>query len=142
MDAKIIAQDFFIYSTLFTSLAPGVAQSNTINIQADSDFVINEMTYGANILVGGVVTTTPNYTTRIFPNISIVLLDAGSGRQLMDSAIDLSALAGSGERPFFLPIKKRLAARSNLVITAQNFNTVDTYRLNLSFVGFKRFYGN
>ncbi len=123
-----------IYSTTFASLAAGGSTTNNISIQADSDFDLLATTYEANI--AGAAQTSGTF---IYPNITILLTDSGSGRQLMDSAIAVTSFFGNGQFPFILPIPKRFAARSNIVVQASSFEAADTKNLRLSFIGQKIF---
>lgn len=128
-------KDFFSYSTVFSALANGGNATNNINIQADSDFRIEKITYFANIANAAQTASTLNA-----PNVSLLLTDSGSGRQLSDAAIPLYATAGTGQWPFILPTPKLLSARATLVVTATNFDAADTFNLWIVFHGTKLFY--
>lgn len=130
----MILKDFFTYSIDFDSVAAGLSETDNIQIQADADFEIQKLTFFADI--AGAAQTV---TTSVIPLMSVLLVDAGSGRQLMDRALAVPALFGDGKIPFILPTTRILAARSNLTVTVVNFSAATTYRLRLNFIGTKLF---
>ena len=127
-------QDFFTYSTgrPAAALAPaGVAQL-FINIQADADFVIEKLTYAADI--AGAAQNIGNLTS---PNVLVLLTSTGSGIQLMNIAAPLSSLFGTGTLPFILPYPRVLPANSQLQITLTSFEAAVSPFITLNFVGRK-----
>jgi len=126
--------EFFSYSILFTGIAAGGSSSGNINIQADSDFKIQKLTYFADIAAAA-----QTADTRVIPLATVLLTDSSSGRQLMDSAQPISNLFGTGEIPFILPTPKIFQARSTLTVQVNNFSTATTYTIRLSFIGAKLF---
>ncbi len=132
--ATKILKDFYTYETNFDGLAAGTDASQQINIQADSDFELQKLTYFADI---GAAAQTDS--TRVVPLCSFLILDSGSGRQLMDQSVPLANLAGTGQIPFILPNPKIFAARSVVTITLNNFSVGTTYNVKVSFIGVKRF---
>lgn len=132
--AKSVLRDPFVYSTTFTALAAGGNATNNINIQADSDFLIQAQTYHANVANAG--QTESNFT---YPLATVLLTDSGSGRQFMDAAISIPEIFGNGQFPFVLPQPKLMSARSTLVVTATNYDAAQTYNIRLAFIGVKLF---
>jgi len=132
--ARKFLKEFFIYNILFTGLAGGESGSGSINIQADSDFQIQKMTYFATI-------TNANQTdaTRVIPLVTTVITDQGSGRQLMNDAVAISNMFGTGEIPFILPTPKIVQARSTINVDVNNLTSGTTYDIRLSFIGTKLF---
>lgn len=124
----VIIKDFYIYQQNFLELPPGGSSVGNINIQADSDFVLQKLTY-----FGGV-----NNNIRIVPNVNVQITDSGSGRNLFEESVPVAALFGSGELPFILPTPKLFPARSTIQISAANSSTA-TANLQLSFIGYKAF---
>jgi hypothetical protein len=129
-----IAKDFYIYEEDFDSVANGQSGTGNIAIQADSDFVIQKLSYFADI--GGAAQTADN---RVIPLMTVQLTDTGSGRQLFEEPVSIPALFGTGELPFILPTPKVLPARSTFQVDVANFSDSTTYRLRLSFIGYKLF---
>lgn len=133
---NVIGRDFFIYGLVFTALAQNTNQTKNIPIQADADFVLQKLCFFADDGAGSKFT--PN--TRQIPNVTVIISDSGSGRQLMDSAVPLYTLFGTAENPFILPVPKVFSARSNVAITVANVEAaVATYTLRLAFIGTKVF---
>ncbi len=125
-------KEFFTYEEDFTGLVAGNSATGNISIQADSDFVLQKLTYQADI--GGVAQTDSG---RIIPNVTLVITDTGSGRQLMESAVPIQSLFGSGELPFILPTPRVFLSRSTIALVVANFDAAVTYNIRLSFIGYK-----
>jgi len=128
-------KEFFVYEADFASVASGASATTNINIQADSDFVLQKLTYHADIASAAVTDS-----SRIIPNATVILTDTGSGRQLMESAIPIPSLFGVGELPFILPTPRLFSARATLTVVVANFDAAVTYALKLSFMGYKLYY--
>lgn len=127
--------DFFTYTPgRFTALAAAATQTQNINIQSDSDFCLQKLTYQADIAAAA-----QTASSRVIPLINVLLTDSGSGRQLMNNILPVTGLFGTGEIPFILPKPKWFAANSNIVVQVTNFDAAATYNLQLMFIGFKRF---
>lgn len=132
----IIATDFFVYNTEFSNVLAGTSQTNTINIQSDSDFEVQKLT--ALILN---VNSAP-YSSLDVDNIRVLIVDTGTGRQLSDVAVPIDSMFGTGQLPFILPNTKLFKARS--VISVQVTNSMSGYNYStimLSFIGRKVFRG-
>ncbi|MBT9174235.1 MAG: hypothetical protein DDT21_02647 [Syntrophomonadaceae bacterium] len=132
----MIIRDFFIYSTGRFSIAPGATVTQNIAIQADADFEILQLTYASDIAGGA-------NTNNVFsvPNVSILLIDSGSGRQLSNIPIPLQGFFATARDPFIMPLVRRLSARSTLTVTITSFEAVNTNNLTLNFIGAKVFGG-
>jgi NAD(P)-dependent dehydrogenase (short-subunit alcohol dehydrogenase family) len=130
----MILKDFFIYGIDFTALAPGATATDNIQIQADADFETQKLTYFADIAAAA-----QTVTTQVIPLITVLITDAGSGRQLMNVATAIPALFGDGKIPFILPTSRIFAARSNITFQVSNFDAAVTYNLRLSLIGTKLF---
>lgn len=131
-----VIKDFFIYEEDFNAVASGTSQTGSINIQADSDFVVQKLTYFSDVS-GGAQTD----SSRIIPLLSVQITDTGSGRNLMESAVPISNIFGTGQIPFILPQPKLFLARSSITISVDNFSNSTTYNLRLSLIGYKVFRG-
>ena len=129
-----IAKDFYIYEEDFTGVANGQSATGNINIQADSDFVIQKLSYFADI--AGAAQTDAN---RVVPLMTVQLTDTSSGRQIFEEPVAVAAIFGTGKLPFILPTPKILPARSTFQVEVANFSSGTTYDLRLSFIGYKLF---
>jgi hypothetical protein len=129
----LVARDLFTYKAEAASLAAGAELTDVIDFQADSSFVWLKTTY----LVDNDTTQTP--TTLIIPNLTVNLFDTGSGRNLQNSPMPISAIAGRGDLPYILPVPRVFQPKSSLSVTFANINTVDQY-IGISFVlhGYKQ----
>jgi len=134
LSPEIIAEDFYIYNIEFTSLAPGASDVGFIQIEADSDFLIQKLGYFADIAGAG-----QTFNTIVIPLISLVIVDTGSGRQLMNNSIPVPAFWGDGRLPYILPTPKLFVKNSRINCTVTNFSAATTYRLFLNFEGKKIF---
>jgi len=129
-----ISKDFFTYSTGRFAIAPAAAVTQNIAIQADADFEVIKLTYSAD--VAGAAITNNTYP---IPNVTVLITDSGSGRQLMNVAVPLETLFGIGKEPFILPQPRILSARSNIAITVTSFEAANTNNISFSLVGNKIF---
>lgn len=127
-------KDFFIYGSNFLSIAAGATQTNTITIQADSDFEVTKLCFASD-LAAGVQTD----STRTIPQCTLLILDTGSGRQLMNQGIDLTAFFGNGQEPFILPIPKKFRANTALSLALTNYSAAQTYNVRIALIGAKIF---
>jgi len=133
--AANLKSEFFTYSTLFTSIANGVTQTQSVNIQADSFFTIQKLAWMAD-LAGAAVTA----STVVVPLVKVLITDTGSGRQLMDQAIPLSTIFGTGQLPFILPTPRIIQPSSTLQVQVTNYSAATTYtNLMLAFIGAKTY---
>lgn len=115
------------------SLAPGGTSTNTVSIQADADFVCEQIAFMTDLAGAG-----QTWNTRIIPLARILLNDTGSGRNLSDIAMDISAFGGNGSLPFILPVPRRFAARSTIQCIFTNYSAAETYlNLRLYLIGYK-----
>ena len=131
---RYIAKDFYVYQEDFDGLAPSTSATGTINIQADSDFVLQKMTYFADIAAA-----VQTDSSRVVPLITLQIVDAGSGRNLLEAPAPIASLFGEGDLPFILPTPRVFVARSNIELTVANFSAATTYNLRLSFIGYKAY---
>lgn len=134
--AKRILKDPYMYTSDFASIAAGASATNTINIEADANFRWEKSTYMA---ANAAALTNLTVNTRIWPLVTILITDTGSGRQLMDSAIPIPSMFGSGEIPFILQQPKIFSARSTITLTLTNFDTALAMQIRLAFIGTKLF---
>lgn len=129
-----VIKDFYVYEEDFSALASGATALGSINIQADSDFVVQKLTYFADIAAA---VQTSN--TRVIPLVTVQITDSGSGRNLMEAPLPISNIMGTGELPFILPQPKLFLARTTITVSVTNFSASTTYNLRLSLTGYKVF---
>jgi len=129
-----VARDFYVYQENFLALASGATANGSIEVQADSDFVLQKMNYFADIAAAA---QTP--TTGVIPLVTLQLIDTGSGRNLFESAVPIPSIFGTGQLPFVLPIPRVFFARSTIALQVTNFDAAETYNLRLSFIGYKAY---
>lgn len=119
---RVIAEDFFTYNIQFEDLLVGATQIGFIQIEADSDFLIQKLAYFSNVAGAAV-----NVQTQDVPLVTIVIVDTGSGRQIMNNAVPLTALFGDGRLPYILPTPKLFVKNSRINVTLSNFSAGTNY---------------
>lgn len=129
-----VAYDFYTYEEDFTALVSGSSAQGSINIQADSDFVLQKLCYFADI--AGAAQTNDS---RVVPLVTLQIVDAGSGRQLFEAPAPVNSVFGYGALPFILPRPRVFFARSTVDISVANFSAATDYDLRLSFIGYKAY---
>ena len=117
------------------ALAAAASATGSVTIQADSDFMLQKLTYFADIAAAA-----QTDSTRVIPLITVQITDSGSGRNIFETAIPVPSIYGTGELPFILPTPKLFSARSTINVTVANFDAASAYNLRLSFIGYKVFY--
>jgi hypothetical protein len=130
----VIAEDFFTYNTRFEDLAAGATGANFIQIEADSDFLIQKLAY-ASFLNDEAVTV----ESQDIPLVTVLIVDTGSGRQIMNAPVPISALFGDGRLPYILPTPKLFTKNSRINVTVSNFGSEDYADIWLNFEGKKIF---
>ena len=132
---RVIAEDYYIYTIQFQDLAALDSDVGFIQIEADSDFLIQKWTYFSDIQ-GDAVT----FNTIDVPLVTVTIVDTGSGRQLMNAPIPVPSLYGDGRLPYILPTPKLFIKNSRINVNVTNFSTGTDYRnLWLNFQGKKIF---
>jgi len=133
-----VMREFFQYQVpVFASLAAaGGTVTNNLLIQADSDFEWSIGGYEFDLASAAIT-----ISTQSVPNMTILVTDSGSGRQLSNAAVPVHNLFGPLTKPFVLPITKVFKANSNIAVTATNFDAaVATGNLRLTLTGWKIYY--
>jgi hypothetical protein len=125
-------RDFYSY-TQRAAIAGviGTTVSLVYQIEADSYFYMNALSFQADSALGALTDS-----TNIVPLINITIFDSGSGRQLMANPTPVNAIAGYNGNPFRLPKPRRFAPTSQITITAVNYST-NAYNLSFTLSGFK-----
>jgi hypothetical protein len=127
-------KDFFVYHTNFLPIAAGVTVTNTVAVEADSDFLITE--------IRAIVTDTTNLTftaTTTGAPLLIALDDTGSGRRFQNQPVHFNELTGTARQPGYLPFAKLIRANSVVSIQLQNLDPGNAFNVRLGLFGFKVF---
>ncbi len=132
--ADTIIKQFYAYEFESLGLAAAGTSIDTINIQADSDFVWQKTSFQADI--AGIAQTEGG---RIIPNATLQFQDTGSGRNFFDNPIPVTSVAGWGELPFILPVAAILRKNTNLICEFVSFEATITLELRISLIGYKIF---
>ena len=126
-------RDFYVYEAQATLLAVGASSNDVINIEADSDFILQKLAYQADLNSGDPVTD----STRVIPNVSVQLIDTGSGRQLMQQPIPIPSFFGTGQLPFILPNPRLFMRNSTIQVAFTSFENASVPTIRLAFIGYK-----
>ncbi len=127
--------DWYVYNLTFTALTIGTPQTVNVAVEADSNFILVKLTGFAEIAAA-----LQTHDTRIVPLVTLTIVDTGSGRQLLNGATAWSNIVGTGERPYFLPIRRKWKANSNISVVLTNVAVAGTvYNIRLSLSGIKDF---
>jgi hypothetical protein len=127
------ARDFYSY-TQRVALAGvvGATAQMTYQIEADSYFYMNALSYQADSALAGLT-----HATNVIPLVTAVIFDSGSGRQLMANPVPVNCImAELGGNPFRLPKPRRFAPTSQIQITLVNYSA-NAYNLSICLSGFK-----
>lgn len=127
-----VRRDFYIYTAESLALVAGGNSNAIINIEADSDFLLQKFSYEADIAAAAFT-----FNTKPIPLITIQLIDSGSGRQLMQNPVPVSSFMGDGQLPFILPNPRKFLRNSTIQIAFANFDAAVTYNIRLAFIGYK-----
>ncbi len=125
-------RDFYIYEAETIAIGVGILTNDTIAIEADSDFILQKLTYQADL--AGVAQTD---ATRVIPNVLLQITDTGSGRQLMQNPIPIPSFFGTGRVPFILPNPRLFMRNSTIQIAFTSFEVAATPTVRLAFIGYK-----
>lgn len=131
--------EHFTYSSSWvtgtaSALGASAAVEQIIQINADSDFVIQEINIVAETAVG---------TFLAVPDYLILIVIAGAGRQIMNQAQHVANFCGSynsGQVPARVPMPKLIQASNQLSTTLTNRTAVAANRADVMYRGFKIFY--
>lgn len=125
-------RDFFVYEAFVDQIAPAGVAADTIQIQADADFIWQKSTYEADD--AGAAQTD---ATRVIPLVLIQITDTGSNRQLFFNPIPIVNVFGTGRVPFILPNPRLFIKTSTIQIDFTSFEAADDRSVRLSFIGYK-----
>jgi len=126
-------EDFFTYEADFLAVANGVsAPQQTITIQADSDFELLKLAQFTDV-----AGASEAEATAIIPLATLLIQVGSSGRNLMNNAVPIGNLFGSGRIPMVLPRGRIFQAQTIITLTYANYSAATTYNTRLSFIGRK-----
>lgn len=132
---RVIAEDFFTYNIQFEDLAAGATQVGFIQIEADSDFLIQKLAY-----FSAIDGSPQTFNTMDIPLVTVLIVDTGSGRQIMNNAVPITSIFGDGRLPYILPTPKLFVKNTRINVTVFNFSTATEYDdIFLNFEGKKIF---
>jgi hypothetical protein len=129
--------DFFVYEfPLVSNLALAGNATPQVQIQNDADFEMRALAYYFNLANAAFTSS-----TRPIPNVTIMLTESGSGRNLFNNPVPLPNIAWNGEGAMrYLPWPKIFGRNANVQATIVNFDAaVVTGQLFLSMIGRKLF---
>lgn len=136
-DVDVTADMFGYVFPAVEDLAAG-AVSNAVNviIQDDSDFEVRRLAYHFTVAEAAITNATAPT-----PNWLVQMTDSGSGRNLFNAAVPVTAIAtGPGMTPRDLPWPKILRRNSTISVTFTNFDAAQaTGRMYLTMFGRKLF---
>ena len=125
-------RDFYSYTQRVAMTgAVGNTQAMVFQIEADSYFYLNAISFQADTALANVTDA-----TNILPLVTIVLFDSGSGRQLMANPVPINCIAGYNGSPFRLPKPRRFASTAQITATLVNYSAI-AYNISLCLSGFK-----
>lgn len=133
-----VMREFFAYQlpTFASVAAAGGQQTQNLLIQADSDFE-----WSVGVMQFDIASTQTTLATYFVPNMTIQIVDSGSGRQQTSAAVPVPTIFGPLVKPTRLPITKVFKANSNVAFTVFNNDAaVATANLRLTLLGWKIYY--
>ncbi len=122
MNDPALYRSFFSYTLQTASIAAGATDTDTVNIENDSQFVWTKTSYFAD-LAGAVQTD----ATRVIPLVTAQITDSGSARQFFDTPQPINNIAGQGNIPFILPAPFIFKNNANINVTFTNYSAATTY---------------
>lgn len=125
-------RDFFSYGNEVVPLAVLTTTTTTIQIQADSDFLI----------VAGVLDTRDGATGLVSvptPPLLVRITDSGSGRELQSNVQPIGNLFGTGQLPAYWPFPKFIKRSSTLSTAIENLDGALAFNVRYSYLGVKIF---
>lgn len=138
LNGEVFLEHFTYSAAWITGTATALAANGTtevqIQINADSDFLIQEMNFTAETAAG---------TFLAVPDYLLLIVIAGAGRQIMNQSQQIANICGSynnGQVPARLPMPKLVQASNTISCTLANRTAVAANRADLALRGAKIFY--
>lgn len=107
-EVETLLKVFYVYTVDIAAVSEGASGTGSFTVQADSDFVIQQLT-GVAQLVDNTIIASPIATVQI--------TDTGSSFNLFSAPTHWTAIFGTGQLPFILPVPRLLAANAKVNIT-------------------------
>lgn len=126
----------FYYTAVFTNVQSTLT-TQTTNIQNDAYFVMTH-------LMCDIWDNATNNTTNIAPNVApakIRIIDASSGKQLMDAPVPLAALFGTGSQPYVLFQRAYVFRNGGQITLELTPRFTAAQNVNFTYGGFKVYEG-
>lgn len=125
-------KSFFIYGTDYNTIATAATVTNNIAVQADSDFLLAAACIAVQAFTAG-ATATGSFAG------TVIITDAGSGRNLMNQAIHVANVYGTAQLPAYWPFPYLVKRNSTLQTQLANLDTTNAYVIRIAYWGFKIF---
>jgi hypothetical protein len=117
--------DFDIFWLVFPTFATFTAGLNivkTVNVPNDADFEVRRIIYHCELAAAALTVATV-----FLPNITILLTDSGSGRNLMNAAVPLPSIASAESGPQRDLIWPKIFTRnSQITASLTNYDVAQT----------------
>lgn len=134
-NGETVVLDYFTYQIpVFSNLAVGASNTQQVIVQANTNFEWMQAVYEFDLAAAAFTES-----TRPIPNCTVLIVDVGSGLQLMNTAVPVTSLFGPPNRPYILPITRTFKGNAAIQVTVNNFDAaVTTGNLRLSLIGLKQ----
>lgn len=129
-DKTILGVDYYTYNVNITGLAGAAAGQGSVQLLADSDFVL--VYQSAVVVAAGAVVATPV--------TDVQLTDTGAGKTFFSAPTFLTMQFGSGGFPFILPAPRVLVPNTTLLVSVNNLTAATAYDYYFAFSGARIFY--
>lgn len=132
---RIVQTQTYTYDVDLPTFIPfNVPTTKVLQFEADTDFVLQKLTYKQYPLPEDNLGRDNDQLT----NTTLMIEDTASGRRYMDQAIFIQSLFGSANFPFILREPITIAARSRWLLTFLNLGEfTEPEKLTLAFTGSK-----
>lgn len=128
-------RDAFWYACDATNVASATGTSTqTINIAADADFYWIATSYQA---FNHASLTALTESTNPIPNMTVLITDTGSSRQLMNEAVWIPTIAGDGKRPYRLLYPRLFQRTTSINFAFANLDSALALDIHFVLHGFK-----
>lgn len=106
----------YAYPVTFLALAQNVNATQQLQIQANADFLITDVSFRAQIGAAQTV------STKTAPFVRMLVTDSGSNQQFTNAAIDLENYASNDAKIRMLPFPRLVQGRSALTVSVTNYS--------------------
>lgn len=117
--------EFDVFWLVFPTFGPftaGLNISASVNVPNDADFECRRISYHFDLAAAALTVA-----TAFVPNITLLLTDSGSGRNLMNAAAPLASIAyPEGQPPQDLAWPKIFTRNSTITASLTNFDVAQT----------------